>query len=71
MYIGSLAGRNIVNNAKALDRTGVGQMDPDTPAQTTVEGYPFGKEDVFRTHYGFFVAAAVVELVCILLVAPT
>lgn len=71
VYFGSLAGRNIVNNAEALDSTGVGQMDPDTPAVTTVEGYPFGKQDVFRTHYGFFVAAAVVELVCILLVAPT
>lgn len=37
----------------------------------TVDGFPFGKQDVFRTHYAFFIAAAVVEIVCILLVAPT
>lgn len=46
-------------------------MDPGWPIETTVAGYPEGEQDVFRTHYASFIAAAIVELVCVLFVAPT
>lgn len=65
LYMGALAGARIAKGHA------VGRMDPDTPAQTTTVGYPFGEEDVFSSHYVFFIAAAAIELLCILLVLPT
>ena len=45
--------------------------DADLAVHTLVTGYPSGQTDVFHTEYSFFAAAAIVELVCILLIAPT
>lgn len=47
------------------------RTDLDTPVQVATLGHPFGKKDIFYTNYAFFVAAAVVQLICTLLVAPT
>lgn len=43
----------------------------ETHADWLITRVPTGKQDVYRTHYAFFVAAAAVEIICILLVAPT
>lgn len=63
LYIGALAGKRI---AEGHD---LEPMDPGHPVRTTVTAFPEGNKDVFRTHYAFFIAAAMVELVCVLLVA--
>ena len=46
-------------------------IDPGLPINTTATGYLQGDHNVFQTDYKFFVIAAIVELVCIALVAPT
>ena len=46
-------------------------MDPGLSANTTTTGYLVGDHNVFHTDYWFFLAAAIVEVVCIALVAPT
>ncbi|KAK5174616.1 Serine carboxypeptidase 3 [Saxophila tyrrhenica] len=49
------------------------RMDPGIAAQTntTVEGTTVGDQNVFRTDYWWFLAAALVEITCICFVAPT
>ena len=49
----------------------VGTLDPGLEVNSTITGYLVGDQNVFHTEYGFFVAAAIVELVCILLILPT
>lgn len=39
--------------------------------QTTTIGQQVGEESVFQTNFWFFFAAALVEVVCIILIAPT
>ena len=46
-------------------------MDPGLSIKQTVDGYLKGHQSVFHTDYWFFLAAAIVEVVCILFVAPT
>lgn len=47
------------------------RMDDGLTVQKTVEGYLEGNHNVFDTNYSYFAAAAVIELVCIVLIAPT
>lgn len=49
------------------------RMDPGyvDVINTTITGHRVGNHEVFRTDYWFFLGAALVELVCICLVAPT
>lgn len=47
-------------------------MDPGmAQTQTSTTGYLVGDHNVYRTNYWWFLAAAVVEVVCILFIAPT
>lgn len=46
-------------------------MDPDLPIHYPTTGYLKGDHNVFQTNYYYFLAAAIVELVCIAFVAPT
>ena len=46
-------------------------LDPGLSTHTNVTGYLQGVHNVFHTAYGWFIAAALVELTCILLVLPT
>lgn len=48
-------------------------MDPEwsDKTQTTITGQQVGHQAVFHTNFHFLIAAAIVELVCIALVAPT
>lgn len=47
------------------------RLDPGLPLNTTVIGSVLGHHNVFETHYNWFIGAAIVEIVCILLVLPT
>ncbi|KAK5173253.1 uncharacterized protein LTR77_001934 [Saxophila tyrrhenica] len=66
VYVGAAAGQE---NMAFLEA----RMDPGVAARTktSVTAYQIGEHNVFRTDYKWFVAAAIVELVCICLVAPT
>jgi hypothetical protein len=46
-------------------------MDPGWPVNTTTIGTVTGNHNVFKSDFGYFIAAALVEMACILLVAPT
>ena len=46
-------------------------MDPGWPINTTTVGTVVGDHNVYKSEYRFFIAAAIVELACILLIAPT
>ena len=47
------------------------KMDPSLTFHTTTDGHIEGQHDVFRAHFEWFAAAAVVEIVCVLLILPT
>jgi hypothetical protein len=47
------------------------RLDPGLQFNTTATGYVRGTQPVFDTDYWFFFAAALVEVICIALVAPT
>lgn len=47
------------------------RMDPGLEVNGTTMGYLTGVESVYHTDFRFFVAAIVVELICVALVAPT
>ncbi len=47
------------------------RLDPGYPVNYTMEGMILGRHDTYHTNYWFFLGAAIVELVCIALVAPT
>lgn len=65
VYFGYFAGQNVLKDPNH------GRMDPGLPVQTVTTGYPSGHEDVYHTDYWFFFGAAVLELICVALVAPT
>lgn len=46
-------------------------LDEDLAVKSEVMAYRTGNQNVYHTEYKFFVAAAVIELVCIALVVPT
>ena len=46
-------------------------MDPGLAVHSTVVGHAEGEHNVFNTNYIYFLAAVIVELMCIALVAPT
>lgn len=46
-------------------------MDPGWPVDTTTTGTVTGDHNVYHSDFHFFIAAAVVEITCILLIAPT
>lgn len=46
-------------------------LDPGLTTHSTVPGYVFGHHDVYHADYWFFLAAAMVEFLCIVLIAPT
>ena len=46
-------------------------MDAGVHVKNTVTGYRQGSHNVFQTNYYFFLAAAIIEFVCIALIAPT
>lgn len=46
-------------------------LDPGWLVHTTTTGEVVGSHNVFKSEFRFFIAAALVELACILLVAPT
>ena len=64
VYMGVQAARE---NASYLEM----HMDPGWPIHTTTVGTMVGDHNVFKSEFRYFIAAALVELACILLVAPT
>ena len=46
-------------------------MDLGWPVNTTTVGAVVGNHNVYKSEFRFFIAAAVIEFVCIILVAPT
>jgi hypothetical protein len=44
---------------------------PGWPVSTTTIGTVNGNHNIFKSDFGYFIAAALVEMACILLVAPT
>ena len=46
-------------------------MDSGWPVNTTTVGAIVGNRNVYKSEFRFFIAAAVIEFVCIILVAPT
>lgn len=46
-------------------------LDPGLSSHDNITGHVLGSHDVYCTDYWFFLAAALVELFCIMLVAPT
>lgn len=63
-YTGALAASE--NASYAASR-----MDAGLSVHSTATGYRIGPHNVFHTDYWFFLVAALVDLVCITLVAPT
>ena len=47
------------------------QMDPEANMQTTTTGFLQGEHSVYHTNFHLFVAAALVEIVCLAFIAPT
>ena len=47
------------------------RMDPGLQINTTAMGYRQGEHNVYHTNYWYFLAATMVEVVCIALVLPT
>ena len=47
------------------------QMDPSLTFHAMTEGHVQGEQAVFHAHFHWFAAAAIVELVCVLLIFPT
>lgn len=66
VYTGMFAARESVASLKA-------RMEPQwaDSIRTTITGQEVGKQSVFNTNFHYFAAAAVLELVCIVLIAPT
>ena len=66
VYTGMLAARNDQSYFKAT-------MDPEwaNSVNRTITGLQVGNENVFKTNFSYFLAAALVEIVCVALVAPT
>ena len=48
-----------------------GRLDPGIAVNYSTTGYEVGSTSIFHTDYWFFLGAAVLELICIFLVAPT
>lgn len=46
-------------------------MDPGWPIHTTTVGTVAGNRNISRSDFSFFTAAALVEIMCIILIAPT
>lgn len=64
VYVGAFAAQE---DASYLET----HMDPGWPVNTTTIGTVTGYHNVFESDFRFFIAAALVEIACILLVAPT
>lgn len=64
IYLGWLA----LNNVAQPNLT---TLDPGVKVDTTVKGQVTGYHTIYRTNYWYLFGAALVELVCIALVAPT
>ncbi len=65
IYAAALA---VVQNGTAdLERA----IDPGTKIDYSITGYQYGMHSVFHTDWWYFGGAAVVELLCIALIAPT
>jgi hypothetical protein len=67
VYIGAKAAKARVADPYYLKT----HMDPGWPINTTTTADVVGDHNVYHTDFRFFVAAAVIEVACILLVAPT
>lgn len=64
VYTGMLAARGVAGPELET-------LDPGLSVKTTTLATIVGKQTVFHTNYWFFLAAALVEAICICLVAPT
>jgi hypothetical protein len=64
VFMGFAAAQGIAN--PRLDT-----LDTGLQINATTTGYVTGTRSVFDTHYAFFAGAAVVEFICICLIAPT
>ena len=64
LYAGALAGNAIVEG-----KTNIGSK-MDSRVRSVVEAQPSGQISMYHTDYSWFIAAAVLELVCIVLILP-
>ena len=64
VYTGALAARSDVPDLES-------RLDPGIIVNTTIVGTLDGSHNVFKTDYWYFLGAAILELVCVALIAPT
>ena len=64
VYIGAVAAQESEDYLRS-------HLDEGLTAQSTTSGHVLNNHEVYHADYWFFLAAALVELVCIALVAPT
>ena len=64
-YTGALASRHYSADDLYL------RLDEGLSINKTVTGVGNGHHNVFYTNYAFFAAAAIIEMVCLALIAPT
>lgn len=67
VWTGALAASRDASYTSGLEA----RMDAGLQMETTASGYLEGDHSVFHTDFGYFVAAVLVEIICIALVAPT
>lgn len=65
IYAGAFAAQGILEGKATLG------ADKDAQVRRLVEAQPSGQTNTYHTDYSYFVAASVLELVCIILIAPT